>query len=39
MFILEFVLVGGCHFWGFDTCNAGYIEHDYATIADILGIE
>ena len=39
LFVLEFVIVSGCHFWGFGTCKVGYVKHDYAMVAGILGIE
>ena len=32
-------MVSGYHFWGFGTCKAGYVEHDYATATGMLGIE
>ena len=39
LFVLEFVIVSRCYFWGFGICKAGYVEHDFATVADMLGIE
>ena len=39
LFVLEFIIVSGCYFWGFGIYKAGYIEHDYAIIAGTLGIE
>ena len=38
LFVLEFFVVSGCHFWGFGICKAGYVEYDYATVASTLGI-
>ena len=39
-----FICLGVCYsqrmlFVDFDTCKVGYIEHDYATVAGMLGIE
>ena len=39
LFVLEFVIVSRCHCWGFGMYNSGYIEHDYAMVLGILGIE
>ena len=39
MFILEFVIISGYHFWEFGTFKAGYVEHDYAMVVGMLRIE
>ena len=37
-FVLELVADSRCKFWGFGICKVGYIGHEYAIFAGMLGI-
>ena len=39
LFVLEFIAPTECYFLGLGTCKAEYVEHDYAMVSGILGIE